>query len=117
MHPRCGSVNRNLSPGISGRTALVLLLLIAVVGLYTLAKNGQYFPKTNPVRYVSLSIKMNVAHAPVVIAGDKLQLIARVAPPRLVLRVSRLEQFEATPVQRIGVTVSMQHRSPPSPLA
>src|SRR5277367_1896318 len=79
-HPRCESVNRNCSPVMFGRTALVLLLLVAVVGLCTLAKNGQYYPRTNPVRDVSLSIKMNVAHASVVILGDKLEPIARVAP-------------------------------------
>ncbi len=116
-HPRCESVNRKFAPGVFGRTALVLLLLVAVVGLSTLAKNGQYYPRTNPVRHVSLSIKMNVAHAPIVILGDKLEPVARVAPPRSAVRITRLEQFEATPVQEISVTVSMQHRSPPPSLA
>src|SRR5271156_4895930 len=112
-HPRCQSVDRKFLPGVFGRTALVLLLLVAVVGLFTLAKSGQYFPRTNPVRHVSVSIKMNVAHAPVVILGEKLEPVARVAPPPPTLRVTRLEQFEVAPAQRISVPVSMQHRSPP----
>jgi len=116
-HPRRESLNRGFAPGVFGRTALVLLLLVAVVGLCTLAKNGQYYPRTNPVRYVSLSIKMNVAHTSVVNLGDKLEPVARVAPPPPIVRVTRLEQFEATPAQKIGVTVSMQHRSPPPSLA
>jgi hypothetical protein len=116
-HPRCTAINRKFLPGIFARTALVLLLLVTVVGLSTLAKSGQYFPRTNPVRHVSLSIKMNVAHAPVVILGEKLVPVARVAPPRPTLRVTRLEQFEVAPAQRISVTVSMQHRSPPPSLA
>jgi hypothetical protein len=117
MQPRCQSVNRNFSPRIFVRIALVLLLLVAVASLSTLAKDGQYFPRTNPVRHVSLSTAMNVAHPPVVIAGDRLQSVARVAPPPPAVRVTRLEQFETAPVQRISVTVSMQHRSPPSSLA
>ena len=34
------------------------LLLILVAGLSTLAKNGQYFPKTTPAHNVSISTKM-----------------------------------------------------------
>ena len=116
-HPRWQVGNRAFSAGVLGRTALVLLLLVAVVGLSTLAKNGQYLPKSDPVRHVFLSIKMDVAHASVVVLSDGLEPVARVAPPRPAVRVNGLEQFEATPVRRISVTVSMQHRSPPPSLA
>lgn len=110
---RCFSVHQDFSPGMFARVSLISLLLVAVVGLSTLAKDGQYFPRTNPANHVSLSIKMNVAHAPILISMDRQQPIAAVAPPPPVARVTRLEQFEATPVRKISVTVSMQHRSPP----
>jgi hypothetical protein len=99
------------------RTALVLLLLVSVVGLSTLAKDGQYFPTTTSARHVSLSTKMNVAHAPTLPSADKLRAVARIAPPPPAVRVTHLEQFETAPVQRISLTVSMQHRSPPAYLA
>jgi hypothetical protein len=111
------SVTPKFSLRVFARTTLVLLLLVAVAGLSTLAKDGQYFPSTNPVCHASLSTKMKVAHAPVVISGDELQPIARVVPPLPADRVTRLEQFEVAPVQRISVAVSMQHRSPPPSLS
>lgn len=96
---------------------MILLLLVSVVGLSTLAKDGQYFASTNPVRHASLSTKMRVTHAPIAISGDQLEPVARVAPPLPAARVTRLEQFETTPIQRISITVSMQHRSPPPSLS
>jgi hypothetical protein len=117
LQSRSQSASRYFSPRVFARCALVLLLLVAVAALSTLAKDGQYFASTNPVRHASLSTKMKVAHAPVVISGDELQPIARVVPPLPAARVTRLEQFEVAPVQRISVAVSMQHRSPPPSLS
>jgi len=110
-------VNRDFSPSLFARAALILLLLAAVPALSTLAKDGQYFPRTNPVRQVSLSIKMNVAHAPVVIASDRLETVAKAVPPPPTVRVDRLEQFEIAPISTIGISLSMQHRYPPLTLA
>jgi len=102
---------------VLARTAVIFLLLIAVSALSTLAKDGQYFPRTNPARHASLSTKMKVAKAPVIFAGDVLRLVARIVPPQPIFQVTRLEQFEITPIRSISVTVSMQHRSPPLSLA
>ena len=49
----------SLSRDIWLRVAVVMLL-VAVAGLSTLAKNIQYFPKTSPTHYVSSSTKMKV---------------------------------------------------------
>src|SRR4029077_21012360 len=77
---------------ISASAALVLVFAIAA--LSTVAKNGQYFPEANPAHQVSISTKMNVAHAPIFISGDPLRAVAKIAPPPPPVRTSRLEQFE-----------------------
>ena len=114
MQLRRKSVSQHSSAGSAlARAAVIVLLLVSVVTLSTLAKNGQYFPRTNPVRHASLSTKMKVAQAPVIFAGDALRLVARIAPPPLAFQVTRLEKFEITPIRSISVALSMQHRSPP----
>jgi hypothetical protein len=110
-------VNRAFSPSFFARTVLILLLLAAVPGLSTLAKDGQYFPRTNPVRRVSLSIKMNVSHAPAVIVSDRLETVAKTVSPPPTVRVDGLEQSEIAPISTIGISLSMQHRYPPLTLA
>lgn len=95
------------------KTAIVVLLF-SVAGLATLAKNGQYYPQSNPVHQVSVTIKMNLAHSPVHITGCELQRAATIVPTRLPMQVLRVASVPAPLVLRIGLTVSMQHRSPPS---
>jgi hypothetical protein len=115
-----GSQEHNKERSASRRLWLrlsVVMLLISVAGLSTLAKDGQYYPKTHPARYVSISTKMNVSHAPILVSRDKLQLIARISPPLPTIRRIPADRSEAVPTLRIGVIVSMQHRSPPSSLA
>jgi hypothetical protein len=115
--PRHQLPNRDFSPALFARTVLILLLVAAVPGLSTLAKDGQYFPRTNPVRQVSVSIKMNLAHAPVVIAGDRLQTVAKAVPPTSPVGIDRVEQFDIAPISTIGTSLSMQHRYPPLTLS
>ena len=111
---RCRSLELSSSPGgIFARVAVVFLLLVSVAALSTLAKDGQYFPKANPARYVSISTTMNLAHAPIVPDGARSQLIARISPPQPSIGIARIEASELIPIQRIAVTVSLQHRSPP----
>lgn len=93
--------------------ATIVVLLFSVAGLATLAKNGQYFPKTNPARYVSISTKMNIALSPVLSAGEPLQPVVASFPPQPATRANRVEITKIPPVERIGVRISMQHRSPP----
>ncbi|HVB59449.1 MAG TPA: hypothetical protein VNE63_23835 [Candidatus Acidoferrales bacterium] len=107
---------KRLRVGLLAR-ATILILLFSVAGLATLAKDGQYFPKTNPARYVSISTKMNVALSPVLSAGEPLQPVVASFPPQPAMRVNRVEIPQAPPIERIGVRVAMQHRSPPLFLA
>ena len=97
----------------------VVFLLILVAGLATLAKNGQYFPKTTPAHCISMSTKMNVAHAPAIVAGDRVEQFAKLSQPQPLplIRRTRLERLTTVLMPQIGVTVSRQHRSPPFSIA
>jgi hypothetical protein len=114
-HPRSQTAKWNSISSIAVRTAVVLLLLVAVAALSTLAKDIQYFPKINPAHYVSASTKMKVAHPPAVVSEDRVHRVASakvtLSPPPVWFS---LQQFRAEPVRNIGITLSMQHRFPPS---
>ena len=90
----------------------VVLLLIAVAGLATAAKNGQYYPQTTSAHRVSMATKMNLTRASCDTESE---------PPRIVTEIPVLDRpervaFVMPPVPAnipIGVRVSTQHRSPP----
>jgi len=94
----------------------VVVLLVTVAGLSTLAKDGQYGPRTSPERLVSLSTKMNVA-APVAFNRQPRQPVVHLVPPPPPVRAARAKDFEDPLIEKIGWSVSMQHRSPPFSLA
>ena len=94
--------------------ATVILLLFPVAGLSTLAKNSQYFAKSNPTHYVNIASKMKVAPTPVVLERAPLYPVAKVIPPQpCAARNHGIEEI-SLPSPSIAVTVSIQHRSPPS---
>jgi len=96
--------------------ASIVLLLFAVAGLSTLAKNSQYFPKSNPTHYVNIAAKMKAAPSRVVVQRDRLSPVAKVVPPKPEIPNKYAVKEEADlPFPSVGVTVSIQHRSPPSP--
>jgi hypothetical protein len=96
------------------QAATVVLLLFAVTGLSTLAKNSQYFPNSNPAHYINISNKMKGAPAPVLLEPTPLYPIARVVPPQPCAPVNHSVEEISPPTPSIGVTVSIQHRAPPS---
>ena len=97
--------------------AVIVMLLFTVAGLATFAKNGQYYPKSNPAQHVSISIKMNVVHSSAQVAEEPLQPVARLFLPQPPIRIYRVRVEEPPLALPIGVVVSMQFRSPPSYLA
>ena len=97
--------------------AAVVLLLFAVTALSTLAKNSQYFSRSNPAHYLNISSKMKVSHLPVVIDRTPLRPVARFIPPQPDMRIARVAEEEIPALPSIGVTVSLQHRSPPISLS
>jgi hypothetical protein len=104
-------LRRCLGPFVKG--ALLALLLFAVPTFATLAKNSWYLPQSNPVHYLNIASKMQVPHVPVVLEKAPLQPIAMLIPAPEVIRVA-CESDPEPPRPSIGVTVSLQHRSPPS---
>ena len=93
--------------------AAIVLLLFAVAGLATLAKDGQYYPKSNPARNVSISTKMQITPGPVQVTVEPSRPVARFVPPQPPLRPSQSSYADIAPTPPISVRVSMQHRSPP----
>jgi hypothetical protein len=81
--------------------------------LSTLAKNSWYLPQSNPGHYLNIASKMQVRHCPIILEKTPLQEIAKFVPAPEVIRGPR-ERDSEPPKPSIGVTVSLQHRSPPS---
>jgi len=102
-----------LAPFVRG--SLLALLLFAVPALSTLAKNSWYLPQSNPIHYLNIASKMQVPHVPVVLEKAPLRPIAMLVPAPEVIRSTHEPDLEP-PKPSIGVTVSLQHRSPPSSL-
>lgn len=99
-----------LAPFVRG--ALLVLLLLAVPSLATLAKNSWYLPQSNPVHYLNIASKMRVPQVALVLNKAPLQSIAMLIPAPEVIR-STHEPEPEPPKPSIGVTVALQHRSPP----
>jgi hypothetical protein len=95
----------------------VVMLVVAVTGLSTIAKEAQYFTRTNPIRTVSVSTKMEVTRAPVTFAGDPLRPIAHIVQPKPPIQAARVEETAIAPPPRIALALSRQHRSPPASLS
>lgn len=94
----------------------VLLLLVGLAGLAATAKDGQYHRTSNIEHQSSLSTKMNVPPARAIVRSAELQKVARLiaSKPRPTFR-TRFKP-EPLPTESVGVTVAMQHRSPPESL-
>src|SRR5579862_284760 len=56
QYPNPGELRRK---DISASKAGVLLLLVGLISLFTLAKHGQYLPKSNPANFTSRTIKIS----------------------------------------------------------
>lgn len=91
----------------------VLLLLFAIAGFSTLAKNSQYLSKSNPAHYINISSKMKATASPAAVDRIPLRHDARFTAPQPEKRIHRVVRLETPPLPSIAVTVSLQHRSPP----
>ncbi len=99
------------------QTATIVLLLFAVPGLSTLAKNSQYFSRSNQAHYINIASKMTESHLSAVINRTPLLPVARFIPPQPETRTTHVVRAEIPALPSVGVTVSLQHRSPPISLS
>jgi hypothetical protein len=120
LHPRMNTEQRQT--GFVGEIASnrrfclrvgVLLLLVAIAGFATLAKNSQYYSKSNPAHYINISSKMKATASPAVIDRTPLRHVVRFVAPRPQTRIDRVVREDLPPLPSIAVSVSLQHRSPP----
>jgi hypothetical protein len=93
--------------------AVVLILLLAVAGLTTGAKNSLYYPRPDSVHYLSIASKVKVPASPAQINQSPLHPVAKLEPPRPAIRTAPENEAEAPPVRLLCVTIALQHRSPP----
>jgi hypothetical protein len=91
---------------------LLALLLFAVPTLSTLAKESWYLPQSNPGHYLNIASKMQVRHCSIILEKTPLEPTAKLAPPQPTTPSIREADAEP-PNPALGVTVSLQHRSPP----
>jgi hypothetical protein len=91
----------------------IIGLLIAVAGLATVAKNGQYFPRANPAHHVSISTKLNVAYAKTSVSFDQGQPAIPVVIVAPVITVKRQPPFDMPLPNRMAPSTCTQLRSPP----
>ena len=103
------------SQRILARTT-VFLLLFGVAGLATLAKQGSYLSRRNPLRHYSKAVKMERAHYPVDFFPVSAHAVPRLVPPQPEFAASQLVQPGLT-FRRVLVPISCHHRAPPSQLA
>jgi len=109
-------MRQNRSKRIWVRTAL-FLLLFAVAGLSIAAKHGQYLPQSHPLHRFSTATKMELLHHPADFVPAPVHSVSRVVPPQPEFSSAPLVQSERLTLRQIGLTVSFQHRAPPSLLA
>lgn len=92
----------------------VLLLLVAIAGFSTAAKNSQYYSRSSPAHYLNISSKMKANAAPVVIDRAPLQIVERLLAPVFELVSHPAVEDDIPPAASLAVTLTLQHRSPPS---
>jgi len=89
--------------------AALLLLVFGVAGLSTLAKQGQYQPTPNPAHFPPSVAKMEPGHVPNLLIST-----SQIAPALQGVRSRLVVKSEELVFLEIGLTISPQHRPPPS---
>jgi len=95
----------------------ILALLLALAGLSTLAKQGQFYPRTNPVRQISAATKMSVPQTARTLDCVPTQPAARLILPQPQDRPVRMVAPELSSIAWAHLTLPLQHRAPPLSVA
>jgi hypothetical protein len=99
------------------RRTAILLLLVSVAGLATTARYSSYLPESSPIHFIAGISKMDVDHLPVLFAPVRVNATAIIAPPEQTFQCWPESTSQKIELPQIGLTLSLQHRSPPSSLA
>jgi len=99
-----------------GKSAIVLLL-IAVAGLSVSARYSHYVQKSSRLRFCASVTRVEVGQLPVFLIPARVAATAAIVTPELEFHCSLLSNYRKIDLPQIGLTLSLQHRSPPSSLA
>ena len=94
----------------------VLLLLLGLAGLGAQAKDRRYCHRMGPERESSLATKINVLPPDVNFSTPRLLRVGRIVVAQPRQKPQPWIEAEPPISESIGVTVAMQHRSPPESL-
>ncbi len=110
-----------ISPGIRASRArllhlrlVVLVTLVAVAGFSTAAKNSQYYSHSDPAHYLNISSKMKAGIPPVALDSRPSPTVERLIASVEEVKSYPVVQLEVPDVPALAVTLTLQHRSPPS---
>jgi uncharacterized membrane protein len=95
----------------------VLALIFTVAAFSATAKHSQFLPKSNPAHFISNMSKMNVSHSPDLAVPLSASGIPKIIPAHPVFRVLATVRPEDLDSSQLGLTLSLQQRSPPLSLA
>lgn len=91
----------------------VLMLACSLVVLGIAAKQSRFLPKSNPAHFLSKAAKMDVGYSPVA----SIPLATRATPDFLPAPAetcaTAITRPEGIVTPQIGLTLCLQHRSPP----
>jgi hypothetical protein len=96
--------------------AAIALLILAVAGLSVTASHARYLSKSDPAHIITSIAKMNVA-PPVTFAPPPAYTLVKIPPVQTHFWTVPLDECDGLELRQIGLTVSLQHRSPPPFLA
>lgn len=96
--------------------AAVVFFVFSVVGLSVAVKHAKCQPKSNPVSLLRFSKagKMGLVDHSSDLVPASACIVSRIIPPQLGFSPTRPIHSEGPGHSRIGLTISFQHRAPPS---
>lgn len=95
---------------------LILVLLVGVAGLSTVAKDSLYHFHSISAQHVTSAVKMQLAHTQVM-DSEPAMPVSLTLPARPEYHRRHWESSKVIFIPSVGITVSLQHRSPPSNLS
>ena len=97
------------------KRAVILLLLLAVPALSTLARHSWYLSPSDVGHFLLTASRTKVAHAPSVVEAPQTErtVVVMTAPEPEAHNRTRWTPETPPQTPSIGITVSLQHRSPP----